>query len=133
MQVRRLYQGTTPLLISIPHMGTFLPPNIKRRLTPAASPLPDTDWYLDSLYEFASEMGIGVLMSTHSRYVVDLNRAETDTDLYPGQVKTGLVPLETFAGQAIDRLVPSSERSKKGFLPFQNDSIINVIKFQGNS
>lgn len=103
MQVRRLIRGDTPLLVSIPHMGTFLPPDIKRRLTPQALKLPDTDWHLDRLYGFAEKMGIGILMSTHSRYVIDLNRPQEDTDLYPGQVKTGLCPLETFAGEKIYR------------------------------
>lgn len=101
MQVRKLFQGTTPLLISIPHMGTYLPADIKQRLTPLGCSLPDTDWHLDQLYDFAPALGAGVLMSTHSRYVVDLNRAQEDTDLYPGQVKTGLCPLQTFDGEDI--------------------------------
>jgi N-formylglutamate deformylase len=101
MQIRRLIQGTTPLLISIPHMGTFLPPDLKRRMNESALKLPDTDWHLDRLYWFAVEMGASVLMPSHSRYVVDLNRPPDDETLYPGQVKTGLCPLETFAGENI--------------------------------
>jgi len=101
MQVRKLFQGDTPLLLSIPHMGTYLPADIKQRLKPQARTLPDTDWHLDRLYDFAQDIGAGVLMSTHSRYVVDLNRAQEDTDLYPGQVKTGLCPLQTFDGEDI--------------------------------
>lgn len=101
MQVRRFFQGVTPLLVSIPHMGTYLPPDIRARLTEKGRTLPDTDWHLDRLYDFARDMGAGVLMSTHSRYVVDLNRAQEDTDLYPGQVKTGLCPLQTFDGEEI--------------------------------
>lgn len=101
MQVRRLIQGRTPLLVSIPHMGTYLPPDIRARLNDTGRALPDTDWHLDRLYDFAVDMGASVLMSTHSRYVVDLNRAQEDTDLYPGQVKTGLCPLQTFDGDDI--------------------------------
>lgn len=101
MQARRLIQGSTPLLISAPHMGTFVPPDIKRRLTPPAGKLPDTDWHVDRLYDFARDMGAGLLTATHSRYVIDLNRPQEDTALYPGQVKTGLVPLETFDGAPI--------------------------------
>jgi N-formylglutamate deformylase len=101
MQVRKILQGNTPLLVSIPHMGTYLPADIKQRLTPLGRTLPDTDWHLDQLYDFAPALGAGVLMSTHSRYVVDLNRAQEDTDLYPGQVKTGLCPLQTFDGDDI--------------------------------
>jgi N-formylglutamate deformylase len=101
MQVRRLIQGTTPLLISIPHMGTFVPPDLQKRMTEEALKLPDTDWHLDRLYGFARDMGVSILMSSHSRYVIDLNRPQEDTDLYPGQVKTGLCPLETFSGEKI--------------------------------
>jgi len=101
MQRRRLIQGKTPLLISIPHMGTFLPPDVKRRMTPEALALPDTDWHVDKLYWFAESMGASLLMATHSRYVVDLNRPMDDGHLYPGQVKTGLCPLETFDGQPL--------------------------------
>lgn len=101
MQRRRLIQGNTPLLISIPHMGTFLPADVKRRMTPEAVALPDTDWHVDKLYWFAVEMGASLLMATHSRYVVDLNRPMDDGDLYPGQVKTGLCPLETFDGEKL--------------------------------
>lgn len=101
MQRRRLIAGEAPLLISIPHMGSFVPPDIKRRLTPEALLLPDTDWHVDKLYWFAKDMGASILMATHSRYVVDLNRPQDDQHLYPGQVKTGLCPLETFDGAAI--------------------------------
>jgi N-formylglutamate deformylase len=101
MQLRQLIQGSLPLLISIPHMGTFLPADIKRRMTPAALKLHDTDWHLDKLYRFAEDMGASMLMATHSRYVVDLNRPMDDAELYPGQLKTGLCPLETFEGEKL--------------------------------
>ncbi|MFH1158581.1 MAG: N-formylglutamate deformylase [Pseudomonadota bacterium] len=101
MQKKKLIQGRIPLLVSIPHMGTFLPPDIKRRMTDDALKLPDTDWNVDKLYWFAVEMGASVLMPTHSRYVVDLNRPPEDENLYPGQVKTDLCPLETFDGKPL--------------------------------
>ncbi len=65
----------------MPHIGTFLPPDVKERMTDAALRLPDTDWHVDKLYWFAVEMGASLLMPTHSRYVVDLNRPQDDTDL----------------------------------------------------
>ncbi|HYD16901.1 MAG TPA: N-formylglutamate deformylase [Patescibacteria group bacterium] len=91
-------RGEGPLLISIPHMGTHLPADLKHRMTPAALQLSDTDWHVDKLYLFAREIGASILMATHSRYVIDLNRPQDDQHLYPGQVKTGLCPLETFDG-----------------------------------
>lgn len=91
-----LYPGTQPLLISMPHVGTYVPPGVAERLTPEAREVPDTDWHLETLYAFARELGASVLVATHSRYVVDLNRPPDGASLYPGQSVTGLCPLDTF-------------------------------------
>ena len=88
--------GRTPLLVSMPHTGTYLPPQIKQRLTGAALALPDTDWHLEKLYDFLDETGASVLVATHSRYVVDLNRPPDNANLYPGQDTTPIVPIDTF-------------------------------------
>ncbi len=101
MKRLNLVRGDSPLLVSIPHMGTFLPPDLKHRMTPEALRLSDTDWHVDKLYWFAQDMGASMLMATHSRYVIDLNRPQDDQHLYPGQVKTGLCPLETFDGEKL--------------------------------
>ncbi|WP_448254797.1 N-formylglutamate deformylase [Ottowia oryzae] len=92
----RFRQGTRPLLISMPHVGTHVPPALAERLTPEARHVPDTDWHLDQLYRFADELGASVLMATHSRYVIDLNRPPDGASLYPGQSVTGLCPVDTF-------------------------------------
>ncbi|HEY5597709.1 MAG TPA: N-formylglutamate deformylase, partial [Kiloniellales bacterium] len=92
----RFHAGDTPLLVSIPHAGTYVPPEIVARLSPAARPLPDTDWHVDRLYDFLEEIGANVLCATHSRYVIDLNRPPDDTPLYPGADNTGLCPTTTF-------------------------------------
>ncbi|MBP7324974.1 MAG: N-formylglutamate deformylase [Alicycliphilus sp.] len=90
------HQGTAPLLISMPHAGTHVPPAIAARLTPEARQVPDTDWHLPRLYDFAQALGASILVATHSRYVVDLNRPPDGTSLYPGQSVTGLCPVDTF-------------------------------------
>lgn len=97
----RFEAGTQPLLVSIPHMGTYLPPAIAARLTDEARRVPDTDWHLDRLYAFAREIGASVLQATHSRYVVDLNRPPDNASLYPGQATTGLCPDLTFDGTPV--------------------------------
>ncbi len=101
MEIFRFHRGNTPLLVSVPHCGTHVPDHIARRLTPAARPLPDTDWHVDRLYDFAGELGASVLTATHSRYVIDLNRPPDDQPLYPGTNSTGLCPATTFAGAPI--------------------------------
>jgi len=88
--------GTAPLLVSMPHTGTFVPEWLAPRLSPAARPLPDTDWHLERLYDFLDALGASVLVATHSRYVVDLNRPPDNANLYPGQDTTGVVPLDSF-------------------------------------
>ncbi|WP_404302593.1 N-formylglutamate deformylase [Alicycliphilus denitrificans] len=90
------HQGTAPLLISMPHAGTYLPPAIAARLTPEARQVPDTDWHLPRLYDFAQALGASILVATHSRYVVDLNRPPDGASLYPGQSVTGLCPVDSF-------------------------------------
>jgi N-formylglutamate deformylase len=90
------HQGTAPLLLSMPHAGTHVPPALAARLTPEARHVPDTDWHLPRLYEFAKAMGASILVATHSRYVVDLNRPPDGASLYQGQSVTGLCPVDTF-------------------------------------
>jgi len=93
-----LHTGTLPLLISIPHLGTQLPPAMAAQMTDAATITQDTDWHLDRLYGFARSMGASVLQAQVSRYVIDLNRPPSGESLYPGQTTTGLCPTETFHG-----------------------------------
>ena len=88
--------GTVPLVVSMPHTATFVPPAILDRFTPAAKQLPDTDWHIDRLYAFARELGAHTLAPTHSRYVVDLNRAPDNQSLYPGKFTTGICPTALF-------------------------------------
>jgi N-formylglutamate deformylase len=92
----RFIAGRTPLLVSMPHTGTHVPDDLKQRLTAVARALPDTDWHLEKLYDFLEDMGASVLVATHSRYVVDLNRPPDNASLYPGQDTTGVVPVDTF-------------------------------------
>jgi N-formylglutamate amidohydrolase len=96
-------QGTSPLLISIPHDGRRIPPRIAERMTDAALAQPDRDRYVHRLYDFASLSGATVIAASYSRYVIDLNRSPDDEALYEGQVSSGLCPLQTFAGDDIYR------------------------------
>ena len=96
-----LHRGTAPLLVSLPHDGTALPPDIAARMTEAARGVPDTDWFVSRLYDFAREIGASVLVPKYSRYVVDLNRPPDDTSLYPGQNTTGLCPTLRFSGEPV--------------------------------
>jgi N-formylglutamate deformylase len=97
----RFRQGTRPLLISMPHVGTHVPPALAARLTDEARRVPDTDWHLERLYDFADALGASVLVATHSRFVIDLNRPPDGASLYPGQSVTGLCPVDLFDDQPL--------------------------------
>lgn len=92
-----------PLVLSMPHGGTELPPSIASRLTSDGLAVADTDWWMDRLYDFAADLGATVVRTTLSRYVIDVNRDPSGASLYPGQATTELCPLQTFDGVPIYR------------------------------
>lgn len=96
-----LHRGTAPLLVSLPHDGSDIPPELAARMTPEARRAPDTDWHVARLYAFARDLGASMLVPRHSRYVVDLNRPPDDTSLYPGQNTTGLCPAVRFCNAPV--------------------------------
>ncbi len=130
-----LQTGPLPLLISVPHDGRCIPDEISRRMTPAGTSIPDTDWHVAELYEFARGMGVNILQANYSRYVIDLNRPADDEALYPGQLVTGLCPLETFAGERIYRegsltRAEKSARIERYWRPYHQllDSLLQDIR-----
>lgn len=109
MNLHALVRGDAPLVIDVPHAGTFVPADLAARFTPAARAVPDTDWHVDKLYAFAARAGITLVAATHSRYVVDLNRDPSGTALYPGADNTELCPTRTFDSAAIYTGAPPDE------------------------
>lgn len=93
--------GDSPLLVSIPHDGRHLAPGQVDRMTQAGRALPDTDWHVRKLYDFAADLGASVIAANYSRYVVDLNRGTDDLALYEDQASSGLFPDKTFDGKDI--------------------------------
>ncbi|MBM3178048.1 MAG: N-formylglutamate amidohydrolase [Bacteroidetes bacterium] len=92
-----------PILLSVPHCGSFVPDELRSAFEPQAlQQLDDTDWFVDRLYGFAASMGITMLSATISRWVIDLNRDPLDKPLYSdGRVITGLCPVTDFLGTSI--------------------------------
>lgn len=104
MSTFTLQRGHAPLLISLPHDGSFISDDIAARMQPAARRAPDTDWHVGRLYEpLAQALGASVLKPKASRYVIDLNRPADGHALYPGQRETGLVPAIGFDGEPLYR------------------------------
>lgn len=63
--------------------------------------LPDTDWFVDKLYQGVPAAGGSLLVTPWSRYVIDLNRPPDDAPLYKNHAGSSLVPVATFAGDDI--------------------------------
>jgi N-formylglutamate deformylase len=72
-------------------------------MTELALTRPDTDWHIDRLYDFLGGLGASVIVATHSRYVIDLNRAPDGSSLYPGRPTTGLCATCTSDGEPLYR------------------------------
>ena len=96
-----LHRGTTPLVLSLPHVGTTVPDDIKSRYVERALQVEDTDWHLERLYDFANALGASVIVPHISRYVIDLNRPPDDTPMYPGASNTELCPTRFFNGDSL--------------------------------
>lgn len=97
----RLDRGGAPLIVSVPHISTYIPPDLARRLSSPGLRGEDTDWHVDRLYGFLDRFDATIIKATHSRYLVDLNRPPDGGKLYPGKAETSLCPTETFAGEPL--------------------------------
>jgi N-formylglutamate deformylase len=70
-----------PVVVEIPHAGVLVDAESLATLAaPARAIGQDADLYVDELYARAADIGATVLVAHASRYVCDLNRAETDID-----------------------------------------------------
>lgn len=75
-------EGTeTPVVVEVPHASTRVDPQTLGFLTaPARSIGQDADLYVDELYAAVPRLGATLVIAKMSRYVCDLNRAETELD-----------------------------------------------------
>ncbi len=114
-------KGTGPIVLGLPHTGTYVPDDIFARLNDRGRGLDDTDWHIHRLYNGVLE-GASTVRATFHRYVIDANRDPSGNSLYPGQNTTGLVPLTDFNGQDIWTNLPSEaeieERCQNFHVPY---------------
>jgi formiminoglutamase len=96
-----VHHGDAPLIVSFPHTGTEIPPDIESQLVSPWLARKDADYWVDVLYDFAHAMGATTLRTSLSRTVIDVNRDPSGVSLYPGQTTTGLCPVETFDGEPL--------------------------------
>lgn len=100
LQLRR---GSAPLIVSLPHTGSEIPPDIEARLVSPWLARKDADWHVERLYDFASTLGATTIRTALSRTVIDCNRDPSGRSLYPGQNTTELCPTTTFDGEDLYR------------------------------
>ncbi|SFC85343.1 N-formylglutamate deformylase [Tropicimonas isoalkanivorans] len=101
-------RGDSPVILGLPHTGTFLPDDIRARLNARGLDLADTDWHIERLYDGLLD-GVTTVRAMFHRYVIDANRNPEGESLYPGQNTTGLVPLIDFDGADIWVTPPDAE------------------------
>ena len=96
-----VHHGHAPLIVSFPHTGTEIPPDIESRLVSPWLARKDADFWVDVLYDFAHDAGATTIRTALSRTVIDVNRDPSGASLYPGQSTTALCPVETFDGERL--------------------------------
>lgn len=121
-----------PIVVSIPHSGTFIPDEIRQTMI---SPLvlPNMDWFLPELYSFLISMGVTVIKNNISRYVIDPNRDITKNIF--GEYGSSLVYQKTtWAKPMYSKPLAKPEiqdRIDKYYLPYHNalhDALIEKIE-----
>lgn len=93
-------QGTSPVILGLPHTGTDVPDDIRARLNDNGLLLADTDWHIERLYDGLLDK-VTTVRATFHRYCIDANRDPAGVSLYPGQNTTSLIPETDFDGVSI--------------------------------
>jgi len=107
MQPVEVISGNAPIILGMPHTGTYVPPEIRMCLNEVGKGLSDTDWNIHKLYEGLLP-DVTIVRATFHRYVIDANRDPSGATLYPAQNTTALVPETDFEGQYIWREMPTA-------------------------
>lgn len=134
MELYRYYPGIYPVVVNIPHAGTQIPPMLRERMTDEAAMLPDTDWFVDKLYNFARDMHVHLLVAQNTRYLVDLNRNRHEETLYPGAFNTRVIPRQMFNRNPIYRKgeepddLEERERLSAYWQPYHN-KLLKILTF----
>jgi len=112
-------KGNSPVILAVPHTGTYVPADIKASLNANGQKLTDTDWHVDRLYRGLLP-GATVINANFHRYVIDANRDPSGVSLYPGQNTTGLCPETDFDGRDIYKKgrVPNAEEIERRRLAY---------------
>ncbi len=124
-----------PILVSVPHCGTAFPEELIPHFKKEKISFPDdTDFFVDKVYDFVSELGITMIYAHYNRWVIDLNRSPINQNLYDdGRIITSLTPITDFLGKPIyqsAKFEPDvkevQRRKEKYYLPYY-DAVTKVL------
>jgi N-formylglutamate deformylase len=95
VNVVEVVRGASPVIVALPHAGTWVPDDVAEHLNAEGRKLRDTDWHVDVLYDGLLP-GVTTVRARFHRYCIDANRDPSGRSLYPGQRTTDLVPRTDF-------------------------------------
>ena len=84
-----IHRGDAPLVVSFPHTGTDLPPEIEPRFVSPWLARKDTDWWVERLYGFARDLGATTLRTRMSRLATGASCSNTRAPPWPTSTQPG--------------------------------------------
>jgi formiminoglutamase len=131
-----VHRDDMPLIVSFPHTGTDIPPDVEQHLVSPWLARKDADWWVHLLYDMATKMHATTIRTTISRTVIDVNRDPSGASLYPGQTTTDLCPLTTFDGEPLylpgrepDAAAIASRRAQY-FEPYHAELVMEIERLR---
>lgn len=109
-----------PLVVSLPHSGTYVSAEMKAALLPDAV-LTNVDWFLRELYSFLQPLDVTMIQNNVCRYVADPNRAADQTDAAGYYAKNVIYQKNTFGTPLYPQPLSISvqeERLRQFYLPY---------------
>lgn len=119
-----------PIVVCFPHSGTYVPEEIRNRMKDSAV-LTNMDWFLPELFDFLTEMKITQIISTVSRYVVDLNR-EPHNYNQENYKQSVVYETNTFGNPLYDKAIKMDEitqRIERYYRPY-HEKLRNLLEYK---
>lgn len=90
-------RSPSPIVISIPHGGEFFPGDLTQPVLRTSDLW--ADWYTNELFDFLTELDVGMVVANYSRFVADPNR-DPDGQMF-GSFWDSVVPAVTPKGEQV--------------------------------
>lgn len=116
-----------PIVVSIPHSGTYLPKSMKEKLIDNII-LSNMDWYLPKLYSFLKDIEITTVVNNISRYVIDPNR-KIENNESSSYIKSYIYTKTTFNCKMYKQLLDSKEINYRiqNYYNLYHEAITNTL------